>query len=257
MSYFGSSDYYTQVALGLVPGATIERVFGEATLGTTYTPLSTTLTYQTPTAATNLEIVSSSASDAAAGIGAQTVTIVGIDANWLEISQTVTMNGITAVAIPTALLRVTKIFVATSGSYANMTTASHVGTITVRTAGAGVSWGLIETATGWAAGQSAIGCYTVPSGKTAYLVWKVVNAESGKVVDVRFFQRPFTNDVTTPYTGVMKQVEREANAVGESQHTMKAPIGPFVGPCDVGFIGKVSTGTAIISAEFQLLLTTP
>ena len=257
MSYFGSSEYYCDVALGKVAGTTIVRQFGEATLATTYVPISTALTYQTPTAATSLEIVSSSASDAAAGIGAQTVVVVGLDASWNEVSQTITMNGVTAVAIPTALTRVYKIYVATSGTYASMAAASHVGVITVRTAGAGVTWGIIDTATGWAAGESAIGCYTVPTGKTAYLIWKVLNAESSKVVDVRFFQRPLANDVTTPFTGAMRQVEREANAAGESQHMPKAPIGPFVGPCDLGFIGKVATGTAIISAEFQLILTTP
>lgn len=257
MSYFGSSDYYTQVALGLIPNTRLERVFGEANLGTSYSPVATSLFYPTPTTATSLEIVSSSASDAAAGIGAQTVTIEGLDTNWAAITQTVTMNGVTAVAIPTALTRIHRIYVATSGSYATSATASHVGVITVRVSGAGATWGIIDTATGWAAGQSAIGCYTVPTGQTAYLIWKVINVESTKTVDARFFQRPLASDVTTPYTGIMKQVEREASAAGESQHIPRAPMGPFVGPCDLGFFAKVSAGNALVACEFQLLITTP
>jgi len=257
MSYFGSSDYYTQVALGLVPNARIERVFGEGNLTTSYLPIATALVYPTPTAAVSLEIVSSSASDTAAGVGAQTVTVVGLNSSWQEVSQTMTMNGVTAVAIPTALLRIHRIYVVTSGAYADSATASHVGVITVRVAGAGATWGIIDTSTGWAAGQSAIGCYTVPTGQTAYVIWKVINVESSKVVDARFFQRPLADDVTTPYTGIMKQVEREAAAAGESQHMPKAPIGPFVGPCDLGFIAKVSAGNAVIASEFQLLITTP
>lgn len=256
MSYFGSTDYYTQVALGLVSGAEILSTFGDATVGTSYVPITSSLVYQTPTTATALEIVSSSASDGVAGSGALTVTVIGLDANWAEVTQTITMNGTTAVAIPTSLLRMYRAYVATSGTYASMAAGSHVGTITIRVSGAGATWGTIESSP-WPSGQTTIACYTVPLGKTAYLIWKSTNAESSKIVDVRFFQRPLANDVTTAYTGIMRQIEREANAVGDAQHLPRAPIGPFVGPCDLGFIAKVSTGSAVISAEFQLLLTTP
>jgi hypothetical protein len=257
MSYFGSADYYVDVALGKVPGAEIVRKFGDGIVGTTYVPVAGALVYQTPIAAASLEIVSNNANDTGAGTGAQTVTIVGLTASWVEVSQTVTMNGVTAVAIPTPLIRMYRIVVATSGTYATATAPSHAGLITVRAAGAGATWGIIDTATGFNSGQSNIACYTVPAGKTAYLIWKNIEAESGKTVDCRFFQRPFADDVVTPFTGVLKQVEREANAVGDSQHLPKAPIGPFVGPCDLGFMAKVTAGTAIVNCEFQLLMTTP
>jgi len=34
----------------------------------------------------------------------------------------------------------------------------------------------------------------------------------------------------------------------------KAPKGPFVGPCDIGFMAKVSLTTGQTSCEFELLL---
>lgn len=48
--------------------------------------------------ATSLEIVSDSAADAAAGTGARTVSIDGLNANYSRVSQTVTLNGTTALA---------------------------------------------------------------------------------------------------------------------------------------------------------------
>lgn len=66
--------------------------------------------------ATAMTISSSSANDTAAGTGARTVTVIGLDANWRQVSQTVTLNGQTGVAIPTSLIRVFRAFVVTAGS---------------------------------------------------------------------------------------------------------------------------------------------
>jgi hypothetical protein len=66
--------------------------------------------------ATAMTISSSSANDTAAGTGAKTVTLIGLDSNWLQVSQTVTLNGQTGVAIPISLIRVFRAFVATAGT---------------------------------------------------------------------------------------------------------------------------------------------
>ena len=256
MSYFGTSNYYTDVVLGKVPGASIVTVEGTGTVGTTYVPVSTALVYPTPTAAVSLEVVSSSASDTSAGVGARTVTITGLNASWAEISQTVSMNGVTAVSIPTAMLRVYKVVVATSGTYASATGGSHVGNITVRVAGGGATWATIDISTGFAEGRSAIGVYTIPLGSTGYLLSKVMSIETSKTADLRFFYRSAANTVAAPFSP-MSQIEREGVVAGESIHTFVAPIGPFVGPCDIGFMAKVSVGTALCEVEYQLLITTP
>ena len=56
-------------------------------------------TYTFPSTATALTVVSSSANDDGnpVGTGARTVTIEGLDANYLPVSETVTMNGTTDV----------------------------------------------------------------------------------------------------------------------------------------------------------------
>jgi hypothetical protein len=72
--------------------------------------------YPFPAAAAETTIVSDSADDAAAGTGARTVTVYGLDANYLEITETVTLNGLTPVTLTKQYLRLHRGFVATAGS---------------------------------------------------------------------------------------------------------------------------------------------
>lgn len=69
-----------------------------------------------PAAAAATTIVSGNAADASAGTGARTVTVTGLDANYFEVVETVTMNGTTPVNLTAQLLRVNKLEVVSAGS---------------------------------------------------------------------------------------------------------------------------------------------
>lgn len=69
-----------------------------------------------PAAAVVLGIASSSANDAAAGTGARTVRVTGLDANYNLLQETVTLNGQTKVVTAGTYLRVNKLEVLTAGS---------------------------------------------------------------------------------------------------------------------------------------------
>jgi len=114
-----------------------------------------------PTGDEALEIVSSSTDDAAAGTGARTVTIQSLDATLAEIEQTVTLNGTTAVAIPTSVMRTHRAFVATVGSG-----EVNAGTLTIRLASAGATRATIAADKG----QTRIATYTIPVGFEGYIV---------------------------------------------------------------------------------------
>lgn len=111
---------------------------------------------QFPSAATSMEIVSSSASDAAAGAGARTVLIQYLDANYNRANVVVTMNGVTPVVIGPQMLRINAVIVATAGTTPR---GSNVGNISVRAAG-----GLGATYSYMLAGQSIArsSLFTVP-----------------------------------------------------------------------------------------------
>jgi len=72
--------------------------------------------YSWPTAAAATTIVSSSVNDAAAGTGIRTARVFGLDTNFLEIQEDVTLNGTTPVALSNQYLRVYRAYGLTFGS---------------------------------------------------------------------------------------------------------------------------------------------
>lgn len=154
-------DFYTAVGLGLVPGVRRITALGSNTdidQGTLPEEVwSAGGVYPWMTAATALEIISTSTSDSAAGIGARTVIIFGLDANYVEVTQTVTLDGTTPVAIPTQLLRVNSALIASAG-----TNKVNVGDINIRRVVGGTIQAQIPV--GYGVTRQAI--YTVPAGHT-------------------------------------------------------------------------------------------
>lgn len=107
------------------------------------------------TAQTALEIVSSSINDTANGTGARTVNINGLDGNYSEVVQTVTLNGVGSVAMPTPLLAINYVSVVTTGS-----DKVNAGTITIRDSGAGSTRCVMSNGYGVARQSN----FTVPRG---------------------------------------------------------------------------------------------
>lgn len=256
MSKFSKTEFYLDVARGLIPKHFIVHKFGAGSITTALAPVTQTNAYQTPTAAVALELVSDNVADAQNGVGAREITVTGLDANWDELIQVVSTHatdGTIAVSIPTSLIRVYRWFVSSTGTYASSTAGSHVGNLSVQVSGGGTVWDTIP-ALPFPAGQSQIGAYTIPTGFTGYLVGKLVYTDTGKTADIYFFQRNNADDVSTPFSGAMRIVEREIGIQGGFDHHMILPKNGFVGPCDLGFMGKVTSGTADISVEFEILL---
>ena len=81
---------YLEIAKGTVLGHYIVHKFGAGLLTTTLLPVSQDNVYQMPTSAQALEFVSSSGDDTSNGSGARQITVMGLDANWNEVIQTVT-----------------------------------------------------------------------------------------------------------------------------------------------------------------------
>lgn len=73
-------------------------------------------TLNIPSAAAATTIVSSNANDTAAGTGARTVKIKGIDDNYSKLEETASLNGATPVALVGSYFRINSIEVLTAGS---------------------------------------------------------------------------------------------------------------------------------------------
>lgn len=123
-----------------------------------------------------LELISSSASDTSAGIGARTVHIQYLDTSGDEQDETVTMNGTTAViTTATDIDKIQWIHVVTVGS-----NTSTVGNISLQTVGSGTVYEYIVAG----GNQSLSGRFTIPTGKTGILMgWHASGIT--KRIDVR------------------------------------------------------------------------
>ena len=135
--------------------------------------------------AETVQVLSSSTDDASAGIGARTIRITGLDANYAIISETFTLNGTTPVTGSLSFIRVHTAAVLTAGS-----NNFNVGVITVRhsTTTTNVFMGLqIGT------NQSNSSGYTVPAGKTAYMrkIHGSIRGGTSAAVDAVIWTRAF------------------------------------------------------------------
>jgi hypothetical protein len=122
-----------------------------------------------PSAAAAPVVVSGSANDTSAGTGAQTITVTGLDANYLEVTEVVTMNGTSNVNMTTSMLRINKMEVTTAG-----TGQVNAGAITISIGGT------IVSAIPADKGISQTGVFTVPATyDKAFIVDLFVNVAQG------------------------------------------------------------------------------
>lgn len=125
--------------------------------------------YPWMTGATSLEMVSNNAADASAGTGARTVVVTGLDVNYVQISEVVTLNGITAVPLVNQYFRINQMRVASAGSL-----EANAGTLTLRNTGAGTTRAIIGMISGKGAGITRQAQYTVPAGFTLQIISQYV-----------------------------------------------------------------------------------
>ena len=252
MSFSPANDFAALSARGLTNYDVVHKFGRNSAVGTSFVAISLVGNYQMPTTAQALEIISSDANDTAAGTGARVVTVQGLDANWAAISQDVPMNGTTAAALTTNMTRLYRAFVKESGTYATGSVGSHAGDITIRAAGGGASWSLLSS-TDYARAQSELGAYSVPAGKSALVRNILVSVDSNKFVDVLLMHRAEADVVIAPY-GASRIVFELGSISGERTVRTNAPFDSFAGPCDLYFLGKVSSGTTEVDVDFEIWL---
>ena len=122
--------------------------------------------YSYPPSATTMTVSSSNTNDTSAGTGARTVLISGLDGDYNEISETITLNGQTAVTTTNSFLRVNRGIVLTAGSGGANAGIIYVGTGTVTT---GVPANIYTTINGDGTNQSLQAFWTVPANYNAYI----------------------------------------------------------------------------------------
>lgn len=237
------------ISRGLISGYSQFRKFGaNSAIGTPEEVISLTATIWQPTAAASLEIVSSDGNDTAAGTGARTVVITGLDQTFTEVSETVTLAGASAsTATTTTFIRAYRAYVASTGTYAG----TNVGTLTIRIASAGAT----VLSIGAGLGQTQTTHYCVPAGKTLYVEDIHLSVGSAKAVDLKFFQLPNADDVSASYGGAKRIVQLFDGIIQPVDFVYQTPL-VFAAKTDLWFTGIVGTGSGSASIEYCGVLIT-
>ena len=139
-------------------------------------------------------VSSSSANDSGTGTGARTILIQGLDENYAEVEETITLNGQAQITSQLSYLRIYRAFVTLAGSG-----GSAAGTIYIGSSGA--TGGVPNTST-YASlslgNQTQIAAYTVPAGHTLYvdeINFTAAVSQANKLVTCKFVSREFGSNV--------------------------------------------------------------
>ncbi len=214
-----SSDFFTDVVLGRVPGMgafTIRGHIPDIDNGQERTVWPFPSIYAPLQSSSTIEVVSSDAGDATGGAGAIAMTITGIDGTLAEVEESITLAGTTPVVLSTQMLAVNDAVITQFGS-----SGTNTGLITVREQ-AGVSLRGIEPAGTF----DRSGVYTVPAGKTL-LIYELF-ATSGRsaggagTLEVSFFLRQSVSSQLVYINGV--NLEKASATTFENDFTIPRKI---------------------------------
>lgn len=200
------------------------------------------------TAGAAMEAVSASANDAAAGTGARTIKVWGLDSTYTPFVETITMNGTTPVPlVNTSVIAINKTEVVTAGSG-----LVNAGKIDIRViSGSAVKssiQALVESR-----GESADFVYTVPASRYAL------------IKNIQIYARTSTGDIwtilkTQSSTGIEKvkavgQKALDVTSFNSGQIVMNFGTGLYIPEKTlISLVVDVSAGTPLVSAIGEIEL---
>lgn len=232
-----------QVARGQITGHTPVNIFGyQPSVGTVlYAVWDVVADYVYPVSATTMLLYSSSASDVNVPI-----TINGLDANFVPISETLTLtNGTTGVTTTKSYFRIQNILVADG--------VDPVGTITLGNAGKTIVYAQINLVTVAAAtksaGRSQMSIYTVPAGHTFYL-YRVdaYSSQGGSGNNYANYRVQSKNNVTNQTFEVLQ------SPFSNNYNARRAIPFPYTEKTDIQWQASVASGTGPIGVIVEGIL---
>ena len=255
MTRFGKTihdfaDFYYEVAKGNVTGHKCVYKFGhdpdvdvldgyqDLVLGGVYAGFNAV-------SALAVTVTSLDVNDTAAGTGAQSVIIEGLDANYEEISETVATTGGAATPTTGLFIRVNRAYIGAAGSggtNAGIILLAHTTPTTMAQIEAGF-------------GQTMQAAYTIPANKTAYLMqWAVSsNAAIGGLlthVDARINVREFN----TGSWRVREQYAMLSHGSTSQTHRYIIPCLIANAKADMKLTGQTTRDDTTIEGQFGVLL---
>lgn len=206
-----------QVSRGQIPGHRSVTIFGYNpdvdTSRVTVWPYTGVIPF--PSAAIQMKVSSSSANDTAAGTGARTVFVGGLDSNHNEVSEIVTLDGQTPVLTTNSYRHINSAYVATAGSGLSAAGDIYFGDGVVTAGVPATVYDLIK----FDYNQRITASYTVPAGYTGYVSQGLFSAgQPGGTAQV------VGRLLTVGYDGIRRAAAITTVNNGVADYTFKYPI---------------------------------
>lgn len=177
-----------------------------------------------PGSASQISVASTDASDN------QNIQINGLDSNWLEVSEVVTLNGITSVSTVNSFIRVNSCY--------NVGASELVGNVN-GSIGADVVFNITPEAQ-----RTSQAVYSIPDNKTAYLFQGTASSDKNDGIDFIFKVRQFGGVFTT----------EEQFRLFENIMDTARPFSAIPKKSDLKVMAQSVAGTNKATAQFGLLL---
>ena len=239
------NDYFVDISRGVIPGAGTEFKFGRsvAVTATESVIWDNGGNYTFLTAAETMDVISSSTDDDSGGIGARTLLVSGLDANYDELSELIVLDGTTTVVTDGEFIRVFRALVITSGTNDPINDANK-GVITI----SGTTSSAVQAKIQINNGQTLMAIYTVPAGHTAYVTGISLSAGQGKQC---LFKAKFRNGPTSGHAFSIKFTMDlyQTFFYGLLKTPLRVPE-----KTDIVITGQTTTGTIDASASFGIIL---
>ena len=217
-------EFNLQVARGQITGHSTLNIYGyQPAVSTTSIPVWENATaYTYPVSASTMYLSGTN------GDTAQ-ITIVGLNAAYVEIRETVTLNGATPVATTKQYLRINSMFVF-AGSATN-----PAGVVYLKNVGGTVTYAQINTGIG----RTQMALYTVPAGSTFYLQRVAIYTSLNGNDYVTYQNKTISSD------GVVQVTQQAPFAM--SYDALRIMPRPFLEKTDIQLLCAVKNGTGAVA----------
>jgi hypothetical protein len=241
-----STPYLYDIAAGFVPGHVSRRAFGRNPAVTTTVQDVTNVpggSFNFPASALAMSVVSTSANDAEGGTGINRVEVHYLDAGWNEVAETLQLNGLTPVSLAVPAIRA-------NGMHPTLVGSGGVAAGDITVTGGGLEY--IRVSAGNV--STGHGAFSVPAGKSAFLVGWSAQAGKGKETEVRLCANfdPFDGIKTDRAYGTLAVMSLLSQSGPSAAFQL-----PIRGPekTDIKLTALVTdTGTSSCSGSFELWL---
>lgn len=244
-------NFLIEVRQGNVPGYSLIHKFGRNNAAPSgswelVSLLSSATTFRTSPSTVRVK-AGGNAQDSSAGLGAREVTVIGLDNNLAEVSDTIATSGASASsATTTSFWRVYRAYVSAAGLYG----ANNASQITIEDSGGEADINIIGNGNG----QTQHAAYSIPVGKTGYLLSVFLTANSVAASDFRLFTRENLTNVTAPVAAKRLRLFWDGLS-GSTPYKPYAPEFKMEAGTDIWVeVKSLGPGAAQVTANFEVLL---